>query len=328
MDQPRIIESSASTVQWGFLDGSVGSTTSVHQGETVEVRTLTYSPTPESRERLAPGLAAIEDRFGVGRPTPGPHVLVGPIEVEGHLAGQALQVDVVDVWPAVDAGWNMVIGGLGLSPARAGEMDVEVLTAVDGAIELRSGIRLPLRPFFGVLGVRPDPALGRLSTVPPGAFGGNIDCRELVAGTRLLLPTFTDGAGFLIGDGHAVQGDGELSETAMETSMDGVVRLRTVPALTIDRPIGVTPDAVFVLGFGATFDEAAADTVEHTVQALEQWAGLRTVDACRLLTLGCEMRVTQLVNGTVGAHLMVPTAIVEQFGEGWPACLRPDSLGR
>ena len=220
----------------------------------------------------------------------------------------------------------MVIGGLGLSPTRAGEMDVEVLHAERGTIQLRSGIRLPLRPFFGVLGVRPDPALGRLSTVPPGPFGGNIDCRELVAGTRLLLPTFTDGAGFLIGDGHACQGDGELSETAMETSMDGIVRLRTVDELTIERPIGVTPDAVLVLGFGESFDDAAGDAVEHTVRALEHWAGLRTSDACRLLTLGCEMRVTQLVNGTVGAHLMVPTAVVEQFGDGWPDVLRPASL--
>lgn len=326
-DRPRIIESTHSNVQWGFLDGSVPSTATAAQGEALEVRTLTYSPTAESRETLAPGLAAIEAALGVGRPSPGPHVLLGPIEVDGHLAGQTLQVDVDEVWLSAGAGWNMVIGGLGLSPSHAGEMDVEVLHAEHDTVHLRSGIRLPLRPFFGVLGVRPDPRLGRLSTVPPGPFGGNIDCRELVAGTRLLLPTATDGAGFLIGDGHACQGDGELSETAMESSMDGVVRLRTVPEIEIERPVGLTPDAVLFLGFGPTFDEAATDAVDHAVRALEEWAGLRTADACHLLTLGCDLRVTQLVNGTVGAHLMVPTAVVDQFGDRWPDCLRARTLG-
>lgn len=327
--QPRIIESTPTTVQWGFLDGTISSTVSVRQGEAIEVRTLTYSPAPEHREALAPGITSIEEALGRGRPLPGPHVLIGPIDVEGHRAGDVLQVDVDAVWLSAGAGWNMVIGGLGLSPARAGEMDVEELRAEPNgdSIELRSGIRLPLDPFFGVLGVRPDPALGRLSTVPPGPFGGNIDCRELVAGTRLLLPTFTDGAGFLIGDGHACQGDGELSETAMESSMDGVVRLRTVTDLDLERPIGVTPAGVLVFGFGDTFDEAADDAVEHTVRAFERWAGLRTADACRLLTLGCDLRVTQLVNGTLGAHLVVPAAVVAQFGDSWPECLRPTSLG-
>ena len=320
------IPSSRDTVQWGVLDGAAPSAVTVGSGDRFQVRTLTYSPDPETREEIAPGIGALQQAFGGEAPSPGPHVLVGPIEVEGHRSGWALQIDVLDVWVAAGAGWNGVQGGLGLTPHRAGDVwDVETLVTDGSRVRLRSGITLPLRPFFGVLGVRPDPALGRLSTVPPGPFGGNIDCQELRAGTRLILPTFTDGAGVLIGDGHSCQGDGELSETAMETSMDGVLRVESLPDLQVERPVGVTPDAAIFLGFGDDLDAAVEDAVEHALLGLEQWAGLSTVDACRLMTLGCDVRITQVVNGAVGAHVMVPAAVVDQLA-GWPAALRPDSL--
>ena len=150
--------------------------------------------------------------------------------------------------------------GYGVVPGLDGTVDIEVVPMVDGEVRLRSGVVVPVRPFFGVLAVRPDPALGPLGTIPPGPFGGNIDCRELVAGTRLLLPTFTEGAGFLIGDGHGTQGDGEITETALECAMRGTIRLTSRPQLPTDRPLAATPDATLFFGFGPTFDAAALVT--------------------------------------------------------------------
>ena len=186
----------------------------------------------------------------------------------------------LEAWPDAPAGWNGVREGYGVVPDLDGTTDIELIDVVGDEVRLRSGVVVPVRPFFGVLAVRPDPALGPLNTIPPGPFGGNIDCRELVAGTRLFLPTFTDGAGFLIGDGHGTQGDGEITETALEIAMRGVVRLTSRPELTTDRPLAATPDATIFFGFGATFDEASRDVVAH---AAARVGGVVVVDHHRRL---------------------------------------------
>jgi acetamidase/formamidase len=318
----RELHSTPDTVQPGVFDGTAPAVAKVASGEAFAVRTLTRSPLDlASYDELGPAMVAIEAAFA-DRPGAwiGPHPALGPIEVEGHPQGCTLQIDLLEIEPDAPAGWNGVREGYGVVPDLDGTTDIEVVPVVDGEVRLRSGVVVPVRPFFGVLAVRPDPALGPLDTIPPGPFGGNVDCRELVTGTRLFLPTFTDGAGFLIGDGHGTQGDGEITETALEIAMRGVVRLTSRPELDTDRPLAATPDATVFFGFGATFDEAATDVVAHAAARIEEWTAMPGIDAYRLFSLACDVRVTQLVNGVVGAHLVVPRSITEQL-DAWPQWL-------
>ncbi|UDY35457.1 acetamidase/formamidase family protein [Dermatobacter hominis] len=315
----RELTSTPATVQPGVFDGSAASVATVRSGEAFAVRTLTRTPLGlDTYERLGPDMVAIEAAGGAWL---GPHPVLGPITVEGHPLGCTLQVDLLEIAPDAPTGWNGVREGYGV-PGLEGAYDIELIDvdADEGVLSLRSGIVLPLRPFFGVLAVRPDPALGTLGTIPPGPFGGNIDCRELVAGSRLFLPTFTEGAGFLIGDGHGTQGDGEITETALEMSMRGVVRLTSRPELDTDRPLAATVDATVFFGFGDTFDAAARDVIAHAASRVAEWSHLTEHDAYRLFSLACDVRVTQLVNGVVGAHLIVPRHVTEQLA-GWPGWL-------
>lgn len=315
----RELTSTPATVQPGVFDGAVPSVATVRSGEAFAVRTLTRTPLGlDTYERLGPAMLAIEAE---GREWLGPHPVLGPITVEDHPVGCTLQVDLLEIEPDAAAGWNGVREGYGV-PGLEGAYDVELIDvdAERGVLSLRSGLILPLRPFFGVLAVRPDPALGPLDTVPPGPFGGNLDCRELVAGARLFLPTFTEGAGFLIGDGHGTQGDGEITETALEMAMRGVVRLTSRPELDTDRPLAATPDATIFFGFGTTFDDAARDVITHAAARVAEWSDLTDHDAYRLFSLACDVRVTQLVNGVVGAHLIVPRHVTEQL-TAWPEWL-------
>ena len=320
----RELLSTPDTVQAGVFDGAAPSVATVTSGETFAVRTLTRTPA-RARHLRAPrpgdGRRSRRRSWPTAAPGSGPHPVLGPIEVEGHPAGCTLQVDVLEAWPDAPAGWNGVREGYGVVPDLDGTTDIELIDVVDDEVHLRSGVVVPVRPFFGVLAVRPDPALGPLNTIPPGPFGGNIDCRELVAGSRLFLPTFTDGAGFLIGDGHGTQGDGEITETALEIAMRGVVRLTSRPELATDRPLAATPTATIFFGFGASFDEASRDVVAHAAARMAEWSTLTTIDAYRLFSLACDVRVTQLVNGVVGAHLVVDRAITEQLGPRWPEWL-------
>ena len=261
----RELTSTPDTVQPGVFDGAAPAVAKVASGEAFAVRTLTRTPLGlDTYARLGPAMVAVEEAFaGVDGTWLGPHPVLGPVEVDGHPEGCTLQVDLLSVEVDALSGWNGVREGYGVVPGIGATTDVELVDVVDDEVRLRSGVVVPVRPFFGVLAVRPDPTLGPLGTIPPGPFGGNIDCRELVAGTRLLLPTFTAGAGFLIGDGHGTQGDGEITETALEVAMRGVVRLTSRPELVTDRPLAATPEATVFFGFGATFDEAARDVLDH-----------------------------------------------------------------
>ena len=318
----RELTSTPDTVQPGVFDGAAPAVAKVASGEAFAVRTLTRTPLGlDTYARLGPAMVAVEEAFaGVDGTWLGPHPVLGPVEVDGHPEGCTLQVDLLSVEVDALSGWNGVREGYGVVPGIGATTDVELVDVVDDEVRLRSGVVVPVRPFFGVLAVRPDPTLGPLGTIPPGPFGGNIDCRELVAGTRLLLPTFTAGAGFLIGDGHGTQGDGEITETALEVAMRGVVRLTSRPELVTDRPLAATPEATVFFGFGATFDEAARDVVDHAAGRVAEWSTLDRVDAYRLFSLACDVRVTQLVNGVLGAHLLVPRTVTDQLPD-WPEWL-------
>jgi len=171
------------------------------------------------------------------------------------------------------------------------------------------GIVLPLKPFFGVMGVAPRAGEKRSSSVPD-YFGGNLDNQELIAGTTLFLPVSVPGALFSAGDAHAVQGDGEVNITAIETAMrEAVLQFVVRPDMKIERPLAETPTHWITMGFHKDLDEAAKIALRDAIQFLAASKGLSRGDAYALSSLAVDLRVTQIVDGNKGIHAMIPKTI-------------------
>jgi acetamidase/formamidase len=236
------------------------------------------------------------------------HALIGPIEVRGARAGGTLEVRIDLVQPGswgwcAAADWaNPLNDRLGLSDGPG----VLLEWRLDGDVGRdERGRELDLRPFLGVLGMPPaEPGIH--STAPPRPCGGNIDCRELVAGTRLYLPIAVDGALFSAGDCHARQGDGEVSQIAIECPLDRAeLTLSCREDMALSTPIAWTPDAWLTLGFDEDLDEAAAIAVDAMLQLMGREHGLERAEALALASLAVDLRITQMVNGARGVHALL-----------------------
>jgi acetamidase/formamidase len=168
------------------------------------------------------------------------------------------------------------------------------------------GLRIALRPFLGVMGVAPPRAWGSISSIQPRAHGGNLDNKELVPGATLYLPVFNEGAGFSVGDGHAVQGDGEVCTTAIETALSGTFEIHVRKDLRLDYPAAETPAHLITMGMDPDLDAAAKDALRRMVDRVVQETGLSRNRAFMLMSLVADVRVTQLVNEHKGIHVMMP----------------------
>jgi acetamidase/formamidase len=218
------------------------------------------------------------------------HALAGPIEVRGARAGQTLAVRVDEVRPG---SWGVTLAD-----------GVEVRWELDGGVGRALGRTVELAPFLGVMGMPPDQP-GRHSTGPPRPSGGNIDCKELVAGTTLYLPIPVDGALFSAGDGHALQGDGELSGTAIETPVEAQVTLEVRDDLPLKWPAARIEGAWLTFGFNRSLGMAARTAAEGMVRLMAREHGLRKAEATALASVVVDLRVTQIVNGQQGAHAVL-----------------------
>ncbi len=239
------------------------------------------------------------------------HALVGPVEVRGALAGQVLEVRIErlrvgEFGFCVGGGWSTPLNDrLGVSEGD-GALLVFALDAAAGIGRDQHGRELDLAPFLGVLGM-PPPDAGRHPTAPPRPCGGNIDCKELVAGTTLFLPISVDGALFSAGDGHARQGDGEVSQLAIECPLERAeLTLAVREDLDLRTPVAWTPHAWLTLGFDEDLDEAAALAIGAMLDLLTREHGLERKDALALASLVVDLRVTQIVNGVKGVHAVLP----------------------
>jgi acetamidase/formamidase len=219
------------------------------------------------------------------------HALAGPIEVRGGHAGGTLAVRIDDVRP----------GSWGVTPT---EPPHELRWDLDGEHGRALGRSVRLAPFLGVLGM-PPPERGVHSTGPPRRFGGNIDCKELVAGTTLFLPIPVEGARFSAGDGHAAQGDGEVSGTAIECPAEAQLTLDLRDDLQIEWPIARTSDAWLTFGFDEHLGRAARIAVDGMLDLMEREHGLERSDALAFASIVVDLRVTQVVNGVLGVHAVL-----------------------
>jgi acetamidase/formamidase len=252
------------------------------------------------RERFSP----LDEKLDGG------HALIGPVAVLSAVAGQTLEVGIeeVRVGPfglSVAGGWSTPLNdrlGVGEGETRvlAWELDADAGVGRD-----RDGREVSLAPFLGVLGM-PPPEPGVHETGPPRAWGGNLDCKELVVGTKLFLPIPVDGALFSAGDGHALQGDGEVSSTAIECPLERAqLSLSLRHDLELAAPIARTRDSWLAFGLGESLDEAAGNAVDSMLVLMERELGLERRDALALASLVVDLRITQVVNGVQGVHAVL-----------------------
>ncbi|MGW2592692.1 acetamidase/formamidase family protein [Streptomyces sp. NPDC001515] len=293
------------TVRVGVIDPDAPPVLTIDSGDEVTLSTWGHwgnRVTPDTVMEDFPALrAAFPDALG-------PHSLTGPIRVRGARPGDALVVDVRALTPAAH-GFNLVVAeprGRGVLRDRfpRGTIRHFALDRTTMTTMLGGRVRVPLRPFLGIMGVAPAGA-GPRSTVEPGPFGGNMDLSALVVGARLMLPVFRDGAGFYCGDGHAAQGDGEVNQTAIETGMDHVrLRFTVEPGAGLRTPRVETEDHFVSTGFGQSLEAAAHDAVDDLVNWLTE-EGLDPDEAYSLCSIAADVRVTQMVNNVVGVHAVI-----------------------
>ena len=326
MNAPLHLPSRPETVVWGYLSPEVPPVLRIASGSTVVIDTVNALCVPPDAPQaffdshgLALTDAALDICDIVTRVTKGegPHVLTGPIHVEQAEPGDVLEVRVEALQPrAPNYGVNFTRPGAGSLPDLLPAPRTQVLP-IDMArrtARFREGLDIPLRPFMGIMAVAPT---ARASSIPPGRFGGNIDLKHLEPGARLYLPVQVPGALFFTGDGHGVQGNGEVNLTALETSMTATLRFELHKRRSPAWPMAETPSHYIVLGLHEDLDLAARDAVQRAVEVLMAFGGLDTGEAYALASLAVDFEVTQLVDGVKGIHGLIPKSLVAPGSEAW-----------
>src|SRR5262245_31422687 len=297
------------TVAFGHYDPAKPAVLTIKPGDIVDVTTmLTNNPTGLGRmglpaEQVQPELRAIYD--SVTDRGPGGHILTGPIASEGPEPGDILEVRILSIDLPIDYGYNGCSGFVRAlcdteRRSRVIRMDRKGMKA-----EIAPGIVVPLKPFFGSMGVAPPPDSGRVSSNPPGKHAGNMDNKELVAGTTLYIPVHVAGALFEVGDGHATQGDGEVDQTGLETSLRGRLQFFVRKGQTLEWPRAETPTHFILMGFDKDLTKATEIAVREAVKFLQERTGITQGEAYSVVSMAADLRITELVDGNVGVHVMV-----------------------
>jgi len=302
------LTASPETCAWGYFDAALPPVAVIDSGESIVIETVSGSPEqlpPEGEGfHVPPELYEIHDRSP--RQLPG-HILTGPVAVRGAMPGDVLEVEILDIEIRQNWGWNIIRPLAGTLPDafQTGRMVTIPLDLEANMARLSWGLDLPLAPFFGVMGVAPPPNWGRVSTIQPRAFGGNIDNKELVAGTTLYLPVFTEGALFSCGDGHGAQGDGEVCVTAIETALTGRFRMTVHKGQPLAAPRAETPTHIVTMAMHPDLDRCAEDALSDMIAWVCDQTGISREGAYMLCSLAGDLRITQTVNGNKGVHMMM-----------------------
>lgn len=306
------------TVAWGWYDAAGEPVLRVASGDEVTVRALsTCSPTSLKNagldtnriEKLAKDIYAARPTMRTG---PGGHILTGPIYIEGADSGDVLEVRFKSIKPAIDYGCNSFGPRSGFLPedfpgvSRSKIIELDTVRMIG---KFSDDITIPLRPFFGSVGVAPPKSMGRMHSAPPNIHAGNLDNKELVAGTTLYIPVWTKGALLEIGDGHAAQGNGEVDITAIETSLIGRIQVVIRKDMKLTWPRGETPTHYIAMGTDSVLMTATKTAVRQGIELLTNVKKMSREDAYQLLSIAGDVAITQLVDGTVGVHVMIPKEI-------------------
>jgi len=310
------LEATPSTVAYGYYWSEAKPALHIASGDIIDVDTLlTNTPMGLARaglpeNKIQDSLKAIVGEMTGEKRGPGGHILTGPVYIEGAEPGDALEVKILSVDLAIDYGYNGCSGFMPENcdrnvPTKIIRLDKKAMTA-----DLFPGIVVPLRPFFGSMGVAPAPELGRVSSNPPGRHAGNLDNKELVAGSTLLIPVFVRGALFEIGDGHVAQGDGEVDQTAIETSLRGRIQLTARKGIKLTWPRAETTTDYISMAADPDLTVATKTAIQEMVDFLASTKGLTKHQAYQLVSVAGNVAITQLVDKpNVGVHVRMPKSI-------------------
>jgi acetamidase/formamidase len=315
------LRSTPDNVIWGWIAADRQPVLRVKSGQSVRIDTVTHQGLNTAKDPVAlfgaAGIAAgdvLQDASDIHRSmrregAAGPHLLTGPIHVEGAKPGDMLEVRVLDVEIRVPYGINSTGPGSGAAPGllRQAEQKVIRLDLERKVALFARDVEVPLAPFMGIVAVAPPPGEKRVSTKPPGPFGGNIDFRHLTAGSTLYLPVFNDGALFYTGDGHACQGDGEVDGTAIEISLTPTMQLIVHPGAgnAMKWPRAEDADHYYAMGMDADLDRALAEAVREATEFL-QGRGLSVAEAYALCSLAVDFRIGEAVNNVQMVYGVIP----------------------
>lgn len=310
------LEATPSTIAYGYYWSEAPPALRIASGDIIDVDTL-LTNTPEglakagvADARIQQSLKSVVAAVTGDRKGPGGHILTGPVYVEGAEPGDVLEVRILSISLPIDYGYNGCKGFLPENcepdaPFKILQLDRNRMTA-----EFAPGIVIPLRPFFGSMGVAPAPEAGRVSSNPPGRHAGNLDNRELVAGSTLYIPVFVTGALFEIGDGHAAQGDGEVDQTAIETSLRGRLQLTVRKNMKLTWPRAETATDYISMATDPDLAVATRGAIQEMVDFLVAGKKLTRHRAYQLVSIAGNVAVTQLVDKpNLGVHVRLPKSI-------------------
>lgn len=315
------LKATPKTLAWGYYWAGAKPVLTVKSGDVVEIQTVSGNPQTLERaglpaDQIQPELRQIYAEVPQQSRGPGGHLLTGPVAIEGAQPGDVLEVRIRSIRLDVPYAYN--------SAGRNGFLaDVfpEVRTRIIRLDRKRmighfgDRIDLPLKPFFGSMGVAPPEAAGKINSAPPGIHAGNLDNKELVAGTTLFIPVHAPGALFEVGDGHAGQGNGEIDITAMETSLTGEFQFIVRHDMHLKWPRAETPTHYITMGLDPDLTQAARLCALETIEFLVSEKKLSREDAYVLTSVAIDLDITQLVDGTKGVHAMIPKSLFGASGK-------------
>lgn len=328
------------TCYWGYFDRDQPPVLEIRSGDVVRVEAITHHAGDAPDLLMDDAIGRLWAGIPESERGPGVHVMTGPIAVEGAEPGHTLLVRVLEVAPRLPFGsncaahWGLLYDAYGkeritiygldevegetvAEPQFAFDFTERALYDVPGVITppdpsrrqpFSRAVRVPVRPHLGVMGVAPAEP-GRISSIPPGVFGGNVDNWRLGAGTAMAYPVFTRGAGLYVGDPHLAQGDGELCGTAIEASLDVTLQVFLLDDLPVTAPVLDAADQWLVHGFGDDLDEAMRMAAEQALWLLTDRLGLSPDDAYSLASVALDFGVTQVVDGKVGCHAAIAKSL-------------------
>ena len=311
----HVLKSTPDTVHWGYFDGGLKPVLMIDSGDRVAIECVSgnpeWMPPKSSVFPILPDLEEIHQKVKRGT---GNHILTGPIFVRGASVGDVLEVRILDIALRQNWGFNLFRAYMGTIPE-----DFPYYRLIHVALDkdsnmaiLPSGLKIPLAPFFGQLAVAPPKDFGRQNSKEPREFGGNLDCKDLVAGSTIYLPIWNEGALFSTGDGHAAQGHGEVNGTAIETCLKGTFEFRVRKDLAWRLPRAETSTHFITFGLDADLDDAARQALKQMIDWIVALTGIGKDEAYALSSFAVDLHVTQTVNNVKGVHAMIDKTILRK----------------
>ena len=325
------LKSTPNTVLWGYLAANLPPALTIRSGQIVRIETLSHQGLLTERDPVsffgAYGIPpeqvlpdAVEIYSKVRRPKGASvHVLTGPVYIEGAEPGDMLEVRVLEIKFRVPYGVNNTGPGRGVLPdllkgpaAKLIRLDLDRNVAI-----FSQDIEIPVNPFMGIMAVAPSRSLGMISSTPPGAWGGNMDVKELCRGATLYLPVFNQGAQFFSGDGHAVQGDGEVDGGAVEISLAPTFQFILHKEKDFKSPMAETPDHFITMGMSVDLNEATRIAVAEAVNFLQSEKGLSAADAYALASISVDLAIAEAVDVVNLVSAKIPKRIFKRNRDYW-----------